>query len=175
MKWQRDLKLNIETIQVILSSMKEWKKPEWTRILCQLHNKNCDDEMCIIKSIREANIATQTYTIVSELHDMPSAAMCRAIQGLLWLWVRPQGIELEKTWNLHAQERPGPEQTTQITDIAAAIRWLHFLSHSLSVPEIQTQSCLVSQPTCRSHKYSQRSHPPVPTYCVDLSSQYNTD
>lgn len=58
MKRQRDLKLDTETIQVILSSMKEWKKPEWTRILFQLHNKNCDDEICIIKSIREANIAT---------------------------------------------------------------------------------------------------------------------
>lgn len=125
--------------------MEAWKKkPERTRISFQLHNKNGDDEMCAIKSIREANAATQTYIVISQLHHIQNAAIYFVIQELLRLWVRPQGIKLEKMWNLHVQERPGSEQMTQITNTVAAIRWLYFLSLNVnSVPEIQIQPCLI--------------------------------
>lgn len=125
--------------------MEAWKKkPERTRISFQLHNKNGDDEMCAIKSIREANAATQSYIVISQLHHIQNAAIYFVIQELLRLWVRPQGIKLEKMWNLHVQERPGSEQMTQITNTVAAIRRLYFLSLNVnSVPETQIQPCLV--------------------------------
>lgn len=81
---------------------------------------------------------------------MQNAAMYHVIQGLLWLWVRLQGIKLEKTWKLHVQERSGPEQMTQITHIVAAMRWLYFLSHNLTAClKYKHNPALSFTPTCQ--------------------------
>lgn len=41
--------------------------------------------MCAIKSIREANAATQTYIVISQLHHIQNAAIYFVIQELLRL------------------------------------------------------------------------------------------